>query len=189
MIYSRTTIHSIMIFTGYKGQMLLFNFNSTQDEFPKWEKVLRESLQSISIREWRSEAVLDNVAGAPRQASTIREKSNGIWPSAVSASIAAEAEPAWAGRTSWTINGRERRFFWSNRSLWLAWNRLIHRDPLSRTSHSRRPKAAFTMQAGSATPDAARRGGDKPCLGANTGSDRSAPLLPRAALQIGRAHV
>lgn len=51
MIYSRTTIHSIMIFTGYKGQMLLFNFNSTQDEFPKWEKALRESLQWISIRE------------------------------------------------------------------------------------------------------------------------------------------
>lgn len=51
MIYSRTTIHSIMVFTGYKGRMLLFNFNSTQDEFPKWGKALRESLQSISMRE------------------------------------------------------------------------------------------------------------------------------------------
>ncbi|MBL0381314.1 MAG: hypothetical protein JKP90_17095 [Desulfofustis sp. PB-SRB1] len=46
-----TDIYNIMLFTGYKGQMLIFNFNSTKEEFPKYEKVLRESLKSISIKE------------------------------------------------------------------------------------------------------------------------------------------
>lgn len=51
MISNKTNLHNIMLFTGYKGRMLLFKINSTQDEFPKYEKALQESLQSISIRE------------------------------------------------------------------------------------------------------------------------------------------
>ncbi|MEM8954228.1 MAG: hypothetical protein AAGD22_08765 [Verrucomicrobiota bacterium] len=46
-----TDIYNIMLFTGYKGQMLIFNFNSTKEEFPRYEKALRESLASISINE------------------------------------------------------------------------------------------------------------------------------------------
>lgn len=46
-----TDIYNIMLFTGYKGQMLIFNFNSTKKEFLKYEKALRKSLQSITIKE------------------------------------------------------------------------------------------------------------------------------------------
>lgn len=42
-------IYNIMLFTGYKGQMLLFNFNSTKNEFPAYEAALRQSLQSIQV--------------------------------------------------------------------------------------------------------------------------------------------
>ncbi len=45
-----TDIHNIMLFTGYNGQMLVFNFNSTKEEFAKYEKALRESIQTISIQ-------------------------------------------------------------------------------------------------------------------------------------------
>jgi hypothetical protein len=45
-----TDIHNIMLVTPFQGQMLLFNFNSTKEEFPKVEKALRRSLQSISAR-------------------------------------------------------------------------------------------------------------------------------------------
>lgn len=44
-----TDIYNLMIFTGYKGQMLMFNFNSTKEEFKKYEKVLRESIKTIQI--------------------------------------------------------------------------------------------------------------------------------------------
>jgi hypothetical protein len=42
-------IYNIMLFTDYNGQMLVFNFNSTKEEFPKYEKSLRASLASISL--------------------------------------------------------------------------------------------------------------------------------------------
>ncbi|TWT86171.1 hypothetical protein Mal64_39110 [Pseudobythopirellula maris] len=44
-----TDIYNIMLVTGYKNQMLLFNFNSTKEDFPKYEKLLRASLYSITI--------------------------------------------------------------------------------------------------------------------------------------------
>ncbi len=45
-----TDIYNIMLFTGYKGQMLIFNFNSTKEEFSKYEGVLRKSLNTINIK-------------------------------------------------------------------------------------------------------------------------------------------
>ncbi|MEM9444946.1 MAG: hypothetical protein AAGA18_06290 [Verrucomicrobiota bacterium] len=45
-----TNIYNIMLFTGYKGKMLVFNFNSIREEFPKYEKALRDSLNSIEIK-------------------------------------------------------------------------------------------------------------------------------------------
>ena len=45
-----TDIYNIMLFTGYKGQMLLFNFNSTKEEFKKYEKALRKSIRTIKIK-------------------------------------------------------------------------------------------------------------------------------------------
>jgi len=45
-----TDIYNIMFFTGYKGQMLMFNFNSTKEEFKKYEKVLRKSIKTILIK-------------------------------------------------------------------------------------------------------------------------------------------
>ncbi len=44
-------IYNIMLFTGYKGQMLLFNFNSTKKEFPIYEAALRKSMRSIQVNE------------------------------------------------------------------------------------------------------------------------------------------
>ena len=44
-----TDIHNIMLITGLGEQMLIFNFNSTRDEFPKVESALRASLRSITI--------------------------------------------------------------------------------------------------------------------------------------------
>lgn len=46
-----TDIYNIMLFTGYRGQMLIFNFNSTREEFPQYEKALRKSIQTITVNE------------------------------------------------------------------------------------------------------------------------------------------
>lgn len=45
-----TEIHNIMLLTDHKGDMLIFNFNATKDEFPKYNKALEKSIQSIRIR-------------------------------------------------------------------------------------------------------------------------------------------
>ena len=45
-----TDIYNIMLFTGYKGQMLVFNFNSTKEEFRKYERALRKSIKTIRIK-------------------------------------------------------------------------------------------------------------------------------------------
>ena len=44
-----TDIHNIMFLTGYQGKMLIFNFNSTKEDFPKFENSLRASLKSIKL--------------------------------------------------------------------------------------------------------------------------------------------
>lgn len=46
-----TDVHNIMLVTGYKDRMLVFNFNSTKKDFPKFEDSLRESLKSIKLPE------------------------------------------------------------------------------------------------------------------------------------------
>ena len=42
-----TDIYNILLVTGYEGKMLIFNFNSTKEEFPKYEAKLRKSIQTI----------------------------------------------------------------------------------------------------------------------------------------------
>ena len=44
-----TDIYNIMLVTGFEGKMLAFNFNSTKEEFPKFEAELRKSLSSIKL--------------------------------------------------------------------------------------------------------------------------------------------
>lgn len=44
-----TDIHNIMLMTGYEGKMLVFNFNSTKEDFPKYEAALRKSLKSVTL--------------------------------------------------------------------------------------------------------------------------------------------
>ena len=44
-----TDIHNIMMLTGYNGKMLIFNFNSTKEDFVKYEEQLRVSLKSIKL--------------------------------------------------------------------------------------------------------------------------------------------
>ncbi len=44
-----TDIYNIMLATGYAGKMLVFNFNSTKEEFPKYEAALRQSMKSIKL--------------------------------------------------------------------------------------------------------------------------------------------
>ena len=44
-----TDIHNLMLFTPYREQLLIFNFNSTRQEFPALEAALRRSLQTIRL--------------------------------------------------------------------------------------------------------------------------------------------
>jgi hypothetical protein len=44
-----TDIYNIMLMTGYQGKMLVFNFNSTKEDFPKYEAALRKSLKSVTL--------------------------------------------------------------------------------------------------------------------------------------------
>ena len=44
-----TNIYNIMLITGFEGKMLAFNFNSTKEDFPKYEAELRKSLKSINL--------------------------------------------------------------------------------------------------------------------------------------------
>ncbi len=46
-----TIIHNILIATPYNKQMLVFNFNSTKEEFAKYESALRTSVSSIKFSE------------------------------------------------------------------------------------------------------------------------------------------
>jgi len=42
-------IYNIMVFTPYKGNLLVFNFNSTEKEFPRYGPMIRSSAKSIVI--------------------------------------------------------------------------------------------------------------------------------------------
>ena len=44
-----TDIYNIVMLTGVGQQMLMFNFNSTKEDFPRYEDLLRESLKSIRL--------------------------------------------------------------------------------------------------------------------------------------------
>ncbi len=44
-----TDIHNLMLFTPYREQLLIFNFNSTRQEFPALEAALRRSLLTIRL--------------------------------------------------------------------------------------------------------------------------------------------
>lgn len=44
-----TDIYNIMMLGGVGQEMIVFNFNSTKEDFPKYEEVLRQSLQSIRV--------------------------------------------------------------------------------------------------------------------------------------------
>lgn len=44
-----TDIYNIMMLTGFEGKMLIFNFNSTKEDFPKYEEALRKSLKSVKL--------------------------------------------------------------------------------------------------------------------------------------------
>ena len=45
-----TDIYNIILITPFEGQMLIFNFNSTKEDFPKQEAALRASVASIRLR-------------------------------------------------------------------------------------------------------------------------------------------
>ncbi len=42
-------IYNIMLLTSYGKEMLIFNFNSTKEDFPKYESALRASVQTIQL--------------------------------------------------------------------------------------------------------------------------------------------
>ena len=44
-----TDIYNIVLMTGIGGKMLIFNFNSTKEDFPKVEAQLRKSIKSIKL--------------------------------------------------------------------------------------------------------------------------------------------
>ncbi|PKO65217.1 MAG: hypothetical protein CVU22_20865 [Betaproteobacteria bacterium HGW-Betaproteobacteria-16] len=41
-------IHNILLLSSYKNKMIMFNFNSTIDEMPKYKQILLDSIQSIA---------------------------------------------------------------------------------------------------------------------------------------------
>jgi hypothetical protein len=43
-------IHNIVLITPHRGKMLMFNFNSTKKDFPKMERLLRDSIKSITLK-------------------------------------------------------------------------------------------------------------------------------------------
>ncbi len=44
-----TNIYNIMLISDWDGKMLIFNFNSTKEDFQKYEKELRASVQSMRV--------------------------------------------------------------------------------------------------------------------------------------------
>ena len=44
-----TDIYNILLCTPYEGKLVLFNFNSTKEDFPKYEESLRKSLGTVSV--------------------------------------------------------------------------------------------------------------------------------------------
>lgn len=46
-----TDIYNIMMLGGIGQKMVIFNFNSTREDFPQYEKALRESLKSVRLRQ------------------------------------------------------------------------------------------------------------------------------------------
>ena len=44
-----TDIYNIMLLTSYGKKMLIFNFNSTKEDFTKYESKLRKSIQTIQL--------------------------------------------------------------------------------------------------------------------------------------------
>lgn len=44
-----TDIHNIMVFTPYKGKVLIFNFNSTAEQYPRYGALMRASSRSIIV--------------------------------------------------------------------------------------------------------------------------------------------
>jgi len=44
-----TDIHNIMLVTSYGKEMLVFNFNSTKEDFSKYESQLRKSVSTIKL--------------------------------------------------------------------------------------------------------------------------------------------
>ncbi len=44
-----TDIHNIMLATSHSDKMLIFNFNSTKEEFQQYESELRNSIQTIKL--------------------------------------------------------------------------------------------------------------------------------------------
>ncbi len=44
-----TDIHNIMLVTSYGKDMLIFNFNSTKEEFSQYESELRDSVNTIKL--------------------------------------------------------------------------------------------------------------------------------------------
>ncbi|MGB5412647.1 MAG: hypothetical protein WBN09_14025 [Woeseiaceae bacterium] len=44
-----TDIYNIMMLGGVGQEMIIFNFNSTKEDFPKYEEELRQSLKSIRV--------------------------------------------------------------------------------------------------------------------------------------------
>ena len=44
-----TDIYNIMLMTGFGDKMLVFNLNSTKEDFPKYEAALRRCLKSVTL--------------------------------------------------------------------------------------------------------------------------------------------
>jgi len=63
-----TDIYNIMLLTSYGNEMLIFNFNSTKEEFKNYELALRKSINTIKLpQEANKQPNTDSAAVEPQQ--------------------------------------------------------------------------------------------------------------------------
>jgi hypothetical protein len=53
----KTDIYNILLMTGVDDELIAFNFNSTKEDFPKYEASLRKSIETINFKHLKNPAI------------------------------------------------------------------------------------------------------------------------------------
>ena len=49
-VENEQAFHTVMLFTGYRGRILLLNYRSTQEAYPEYKNIIVESIESIRLQ-------------------------------------------------------------------------------------------------------------------------------------------